>query len=54
MIETAGELMIEMPKILNNFYTYHIPISVDGKSIKRCILEQNDDGKPFILIETKQ
>lgn len=52
MIETAGELMFEIRKLLNNFASYYIPIFIDGKKVKDVSLE-NNNGEYFISIKTK-
>ena len=44
MIGYADELLRDLRNILDMFSTYHVPIMVNGKSIKEVKLEDDSTG----------
>ena len=53
MIETASEFMSEMRLNLDNFNTWALPISVNGKHIKSIEIIKNDKQDYCIEIKTE-
>lgn len=51
MIGYADELLRDLRSILDMFSTYHVPIMVNGKSIKKVKLEYDSTGNYKINVE---
>ena len=48
------QLMTTLREIGDQFYSWALPINVDGKTIQEVRLEQDKNGGYFVTIKTKQ